>query len=354
MALDDQQLLQCYQQLHKIFPEDLHIVRPLIQLLRERNRIDLAQEIALFTARRMLASGKSAYAIAFLTLCQQLNHPNAEEIKSLYDMARFSLTENETAADHRESFSLIEHLSDDESQEFIQQGTLRQIEAGEVIVNQNEDSRTFYLILDGTVDIRMQLKDGASVTINSMRASNFFGEFACVYRLRRSASVVATTPALLLEFSDQSIAGLLEHSPLAGDYLIRTIKNRMIHAMTFTLPAFADVPDEDRLWVAEASDVDEYQQGESIPTTHSDHPSCDIILSGSAELLIHSKISGKARQLSLRQGACFGDASPLIKVPSNSRLVAQERTLICRIPEFVFQTLINVYGSFEQYIKEIH
>ena len=354
MALNETQLLHCYHQLHRIFPEDLHIARPLIRFLKDQGEIRTAQDIALATARRMLAAGKSTYAMAFLSLCEQLDHPDREEIASLFDMARISQANHDSAQNNSRVFPLIEQLSDDESLDFIRQGTLCRAESGVEIVRQGDNSKTFYLILDGKVDIRIQRSDGVTTTINQMQASNFFGEFACLYRLRRSASVVTTAPSLLLEFSDQSIAALLEQSPMAGDYLMRTVKNRLVHAMTFNLPAFADIPDEDRLWLADASTVDEYQTGDTIPSCHPGTPSCDIILTGSATLEIQSSLNGDKRTVPLPTGAIFGDADACIRTPRQSRIVANERTLICRMPAHIFTSFLQLYHCFEQQITRAH
>ena len=68
MALKDAELLRSYGLLHKVFPEDLHIARPLIQMVQQQQRLPLARELALAMARRMLATGKAGHAMGFLAL----------------------------------------------------------------------------------------------------------------------------------------------------------------------------------------------------------------------------------------------------------------------------------------------
>jgi len=188
MALNKQELLQSYRMLHQVFPEDLHIARPFIRILQQNESYALAGDLALSMARRMLANGHAAHAISFLTLCRQLNHPNIEEIDCLSDMARFSMSDMDNEPE--QFFALIEQLSDGEGVNFIQQGTLIQVHDGDVIVHQGESSKTFYLILDGCVDVQICLNDGHTITVQTLTSGNFFGEFACVYKLRRSANVI--------------------------------------------------------------------------------------------------------------------------------------------------------------------
>jgi len=347
MPLNEQQLMQCYQMLQQVFPEDLHIARPFIQMLRQCGENEQARSLAMTMARRMLAKGNSAQAIGLLTLCEQLNHPDSEDIATMSDMARFSIgsTESETG----KIFVLTEHLSDSETLGFIKQGNLIQAGDKEVIVRQGENSRTFYLILDGIVDVQISLPKNKPVSVKKLKPGDFFGEFACVYKLRRSASVIASGPVLLLEFSDRSIAELIKHSPMAGDYLIRTVQNRMVHAMTHSLPAFGQLPEEDRRWVAEESTVNEYHDGTPIMNPEAETPVCQILLSGSLELKLPN---GSVTDLT--SGVMFGDINPYIQFPQGATLYAKEHTLICNMPENIFNSFMNAYPSFEQHLKVQH
>ncbi len=344
MALDEQQLLQSYRMLHQVFPEDLHIARPLIQMLQQHRSYAQAGELALAMARRMLAGGHATHASSFLTLCRQLQHPNIEEIDFLADMARFSIGDGEHEPGRR--FALIEQLSDAEGLDFIRQGRLVRVDGGDTIVRQGEHSKTFYLILDGAVDVQISLESGRTITVQTLTSGDFFGEFACVYQLRRSASVIASTQSLVLEFSDRTIDQLMQDSPMAGDYLIHTVQSRMIDAMTHSMPAFAELPEADRLWLAEEASVQQYKDGELIPCSDPEQPSCNILLLGRARIQLSDGATA-----ALKAGMIFGDASPHIRLPSQAAIQALEQTLVCSIPQKIFHTFMNVYAGFEQQVK---
>jgi len=344
MALSEQELLQSYGMLHRVFPEDLHIARPYIQMLQHKHKNTQALNLALSMSRRMLASGNATHAISFLSLCRQLNHPDIEEIDDLSNMARYSLSNAEDNTG--QIFALIEQLSDSEGLDFIRQGKLMQAGDGEQIVWQGENSKTFYLILEGYVDVRISVPGGKLKTVNALNPGDFFGECACVYKLPRSASIIAASATLLLEFSDHSIAKLMQHSLVAGDYLIRTVQSRLVHAMTHSLPACAELPETDRLWAAEESTVDEFNKGEFIFGHEPAQTACHILLSGSAELILNDGASA-----SLTTGAMFGNISPHIRLPSQATVQATEHTLVCNIPENIFRSFMNVYASFDQQVK---
>ncbi|ATX79831.1 Cyclic nucleotide-binding domain-containing protein [Mariprofundus aestuarium] len=347
MALSEIKLLHSYLRLHHVFPEDLHIARPLIKMLQKTERITEARSLALSIARNMLANGKAGFALGFLAICKQLNHPNVDEIEALSDMAR--ITDAGTAESESGSeklFALIDQLSDSEALDFIAQANLIKVKPGEDIVTQGEASETFYLILYGNVDVRLILPDGDPTTLKTLNPGDFFGEFACVYKLKRSATVTASSPTMLLEFSGESISQLIESFPLAGDYLIRTVQTRMVHAATHTIPAFSALPEEDKLWTAEESVVNEYESGDLISVSDRSAPACQIILSGEAELK-----TADGQGLLLSTGDMFGSASPLIELPLDAEIKATEHALVCEMPEKIFHTFMNLYASFEHHVK---
>ena len=347
MALKEVELLRSYGLLHKVFPEDLHIARPLIQMVQQQQRLPLARELALAMARRMLATGKAGHAIGFLALCNQLDHPDREEIDSLTNMARFTQSAP-SDSDNTEvkNFALIEQLSDSEALDFIRLGSLKRIKTGETVVTQGDSSKTFYLILEGQVDVRIQLNQQQSKSVKHLEPGDFFGEFACIYNLRRSASVIALKSTLLLEFSDQVLSMLMQDFPIAGDYLLRTVQTRMVHAMTHSMPAFAGLPEQDKLWAAEESVVDEYQQGEQIQPPSETTKICQIILYGEVEY------SSDSSSHILSTGTMFGNASPFIRLPSDAKLTARDHLLLCQLPENIFHAFMNAYGSFEQQVRQ--
>ena len=347
MALSEIKLLHSYLRLHNVFPEDLHIARPLIQMLQQTDRITEARALALAMARTMLANGKAGFALGFLAICKQLDHPKSDEIEALSDMARITDAGTmESESDSGKLFALIDQLSDSEALDFIAQANLIKVKPGDDIVIQGEASETFYLILYGEVDVRLILSDGDSTTLKTLGPGDFFGELACVYKLKRSATVTANSPAMLLEFSGNSVSQLIEHFPMAGDYLIRTVQTRMVHAATHTIPAFAELPEEDKLWAAEESMVNEYDSGDVISVSDQPTPTCQIILSGEAELK-----TADGQGILLSTGDIFGTASPFIELPYNAEIKATERALVCEIPENIFHTFMNVYASFEQNVK---
>lgn len=349
MPLTDDQMLLAYKILNRVFPEDLHIARPLIQMLLDRGQKEKARDLALATARRQLALGNANFAIIFLAMCQQLDHPEKDEIASMFNMARItSNTTEQLEPATGKSFALIEQLSDTESQGFIQQGNLKRVDEGNIVVRQGDGSQTFYLILEGSVEVYITMDDGHSESVTVLEPGHFFGELACVYKQPRSATVVAREKLLLLEFSEHFISQLMSQSELAGEYMMRTVQSRMIHAMTYKHPAFTDLPEADRIWLAEESSVKEYLDGEILPAYEITSEDCHIMLLGRLEITPNSS---ETQELST--GDMFGSSRDnYIRLPQQTEIKAKGHTLVAEVPENIFHSFMNAYASFEVYVKQ--
>lgn len=197
------------------------------------------------------------------------------------------------------------------------------------------------------MDVCITVESGRCDTLTTLAPGHFFGELACVYRQPRSATVIARENILLLEFSEHFISRLMQHSQLAGEYMMKTVQSRMLHAMTHKHPAFADLPEADRLWLAEESSIREYRGGEWIQPSTTASDVCQVILLGGLE----AAPDRDEMEWELTMGDMFGAPGPRISLPANTRLRAKEHTLIALIPGTIFHSFMNAYASFEAFVQ---
>src|SRR4029434_16810 len=80
--------------------------------------------------------------------------------------------------------------------------TLRQYEAGEVIVQENDLGETAYLIEQGQVEVSKEL-DGQHVHLAYLGAGAIFGEMSMIDEKPRSATVTAVTATVVSELRDR-------------------------------------------------------------------------------------------------------------------------------------------------------
>ena len=351
MALNDEDLLCVYSDLHRCFPEDVHIARPLIQLLQARGNTEHARDLAMTMARRMLAAGRAEYATGFLELCRSLNHPQKEEIRSLSTLAAITTT-GPVGMEPGEAkvFMLIDQLSDQEAHDFFWLGRLTHVAEGDNIVCQGEVGNSFYLILEGEMRVHVATEQRERIHLGNLKPGQFFGEFACIYHLPRSATVTAACPSLLLEFSDLAITQLMQRSPLAGERMMRTIQTRVVEAMAHSHPALEGIPEADRRWLAEESSVLEFKKGDLIGRQEEMGEACYVIVHGEAKASVERH--GDMLNARMKAGDMFGDISAYLQLPTHTEITATSHCLVFQMPKSIFHSFMNVYGGFERWVKD--
>jgi CRP-like cAMP-binding protein len=347
MALNEQELSYAYQGLLKAFPEDLHIARPMIQMLQDRGDNEAARELAMDMARRMLALGYSTYALAFITICEQLKHPDIDEMESIKTMAELTVTTAQHDEDVR-MFELIETLSDGEAKDFLKQGVLLSVPKGESIIKQGEISRKFYLILDGSMCVYITTKDGQEIALKELKKGEFFGEFACVYHLPRTATVTVKSDVKVLEFDEEAIVRLMDTSPEAGDSLMAIVQRRMITSVSHAHPIFSDIEDDDRTWMIEESELVEYQAGDSLLDEPSEY--FYIIAFGQAQAI--RVLDNQKLGVEMGVNALYGNTRQILSMPEGTHVLASKRCLVCKTPLEIFDSFSKAYGGFEYWVEK--
>ena len=345
MPLNDEELLYVYYGLHHIFREDLHLARPLIQILQRQNEAEKALQLAMEMARRMLARGQASSALSFLEICKRLNHSQQDDIESMISMAK--MTQGTAQPASNKTFSLIDNLSDSEAMDFISQARIFRCYDGDTVVQQGEISDSFYLILEGQMEVHLQLGAGSDLHLSTLLPGYYFGEYACVYKLPRTASVTAMGEAVILEFSNEAITQLMQQSPAAGEQLMKAVKTRLIRSMTQTHPAFTQLAEADRDWLAEESNIIEIEEG--ILANNKMTGQCCVVIHG--KLAAQRDTENQALRCSLDKDDMFGDLNKHLMLPSSTTLTAESRCLICCIPGPVFQSFITAYGDFENWVE---
>jgi len=345
MPLNDKELLYVYHGLHHIFREDVHLARPLIQILQRQNETEKALQLAMEMARRMLARGQASSALGFLEICKRLNYPQQDDLESMISMAKMTLGTAQPTSN--KTFSLIDKLSDKEAMDFILQSRIFRCNDGDTVVQQGEISDSFYLILEGQMKVHLQLGAGSDIHLSTLLPGYYFGEYACVYKLPRTANVTAVGEAVILEFSNEAITQLMEQSPAAGEQLMKAVKTRLIRSMTQTHPAFTQLAEADRDWLAEESNIIEIEEG--ILAGHDMTDQCCVVIHG--KLAAKREVKNQLLQCSLGKDDMFGDLNKHLMLPSSTTLSAESRCLICCIPGPIFQSFMTAYGDFEHWVE---
>jgi CRP-like cAMP-binding protein len=94
--------------------------------------------------------------------------------------------------------------------------------AGEVIEKEGDMGVAFYIVKDGSVEIRKRTR-----TIAKLGRGQFFGEMALLEKQPRSATVEAIEPTTCLVMTAWSFAGFIETQPKLAMGVMRELARRL-------------------------------------------------------------------------------------------------------------------------------
>jgi len=115
---------------------------------------------------------------------------------------------------------LFDNLDESELELICKQFTLREFEANDVLIQENDKSDCTYVLLEGTVRIEIQSADGErQEEITKLKANDIVGEFILARNARRSATITAVTDLKTCESNRDSLIRLFDKNPKIG-YLV--------------------------------------------------------------------------------------------------------------------------------------
>ncbi|MEW6323968.1 MAG: NAD(P)-binding domain-containing protein [Nitrospirota bacterium] len=110
---------------------------------------------------------------------------------------------------------VLSGASEAQIRELLLSSQFHRMAGGEFVFRQNDFSESFYMILDGQVDVLVKSDDGRERAVAALGPAQFFGEMSLISGRRRSASIRVAKPALLWEASRKAMLKFLHTTPPA-------------------------------------------------------------------------------------------------------------------------------------------
>jgi CRP/FNR family cyclic AMP-dependent transcriptional regulator len=98
----------------------------------------------------------------------------------------------------------------------------RSFEARDRIVKKGDKGTGFYLILDGSVEVK-----SGNNTLAKLGTGQFFGEMSLLDSEPRSADVVASEPTRCLVLNEQELNQILDSNPKIARAMLRELTRRL-------------------------------------------------------------------------------------------------------------------------------
>ncbi|MCZ6470284.1 MAG: Crp/Fnr family transcriptional regulator [Gammaproteobacteria bacterium] len=123
--------------------------------------------------------------------------------------------------------TLFSELDDADIEKVVSQTALRQFPKNTVIVNQGDDTDSFYVIVKGKVDVFLHNDKGKEIIINTLGECEAFGELAPLGRIPRQASIITTEDSTFGVISRQVFMDTLLIKPVVSMRIIDLLITRI-------------------------------------------------------------------------------------------------------------------------------
>jgi signal transduction histidine kinase len=114
-----------------------------------------------------------------------------------------------------------------EVEELISNCQVKSYPEGTVLCRENASEEIFYMILEGEVRVSKLLNSMENRLLKTLSPGDFFGEMALIHNAPRAATVIATTPVVVLELDKKAFDHVLERSTSVALAMVREISHRL-------------------------------------------------------------------------------------------------------------------------------
>ncbi|MCS7011819.1 MAG: ATP-binding protein [Anaerolineales bacterium] len=118
-------------------------------------------------------------------------------------------------------------ITPDEVADLIANSELKNYPADVVLCRENAIEDTFYIILQGEVEVTKTINDSEQRLLKVLGAGEFFGEMALIHNAPRAATVRTLTPLIALEIRRDAFHRVLRRSSSISLAMVREISRRL-------------------------------------------------------------------------------------------------------------------------------
>ena len=243
----------------------------------------------------------------------------------------------------RSKIPLFAGLTPLQLREFLLDSEIRTPASGEIVVQFNDYTNTFFSVLRGAVYIQVDPNDPGNTV--KLGVGKFFGEMSLISGRRRAATIVAGQDCVLIETPRRSMNKLIQsvesvRRAVDETFLLRAIRMHIA----------PDVPEDDLIEVARTARMRQFAPGEALFNEGDPATSLHMIRSGS--VTVAHQIGGREIVIAyLPSGNYVGELALLTDSPRTATVRAAVATETIELPGVVFRELLACFPELDAELK---
>jgi CRP/FNR family cyclic AMP-dependent transcriptional regulator len=132
-----------------------------------------------------------------------------------------------TLSETLEEITMFRGLSKEDIDNIASKTVIRQYPKNTVVVSQGDETDSFYIIMQGKVDVFLHNDKGKEIIINTLGEREAFGELAPLGRIPRQASIITTEDSIFGIISRQVFMDTLLTRPTVSMQIIDLLVHRI-------------------------------------------------------------------------------------------------------------------------------
>jgi CRP-like cAMP-binding protein/thioredoxin reductase len=243
----------------------------------------------------------------------------------------------------RERLPIYAPLTTLQVRDFLISANVHELKTGDVVFRRNDYTNSFFSILDGEVDIQVNPDDPREVV--TLKAGQFFGEMGLISGRRRTATVLARTPCMLLEVPRNTMIRLQRSMPEVKRVIDETAIVRQIR--TYLAPRANEALLEE---IVKTSSVVTCKPNEVLIEEGAEDDSVYLIRAGA--VTVSRKLNGREIVLSyIAAGNYVGEMALLTHGRRNATVKASVATEAIKLDSAAFRDLLEREPSLKQQVE---
>lgn len=239
---------------------------------------------------------------------------------------------------------LFMNLSPEE--QFHVAGLLRQVDfkPGQNVIVQGDPGHSFFVILEGSVNVIIEDPSGMKTTIDTLNAGDSFGEIALIENIPRTATIRAAEPLSVLELARPYFDEFVSASQDTRDRITEVIR---MTSLLRKIPFFQELAPSRIPDIISRLKKLRVNKGRAIITEGEPGDKFYVISDGTFQVLKAAPDGTHKAVAGLGKGESFGEIALLNNVPRTSSVIAQTDGLLFSLDreEFLSVAHANIHAG---------